>query len=224
MNFRPFMTRTGILGAIAAVFALSTAPAMAQVSDSATVDATATLQNVAPPLSVTGTNNLEFGIINIPNGVVEQRFCVYDIPANGTPTRSIRETDTSFTTIDAVLPTPSNCDASGTFFPAKFAVTCSPATPTTLSFALESVGSSNGFIVQSNGIKIAALHKGATNNGFVNTTSPSTPIVATCPDGSFTGSTAGEMDVLVGAQIALDLNTVASSATNVGTITLTATY
>ncbi|WP_143738077.1 hypothetical protein [Erythrobacter donghaensis] len=223
MNFRPFMTRSGILGAIAAFFAFSAAPAVAQVSDSATVNANAELLEVTPPLSVTGTSDLEFGSLNIPNGVVSQRFCVYDVPANGSPTRVVYETDTSFNVIDSVLPTPSNCDASGSFDPARFAVSCSAATPTTFTAVIEDTGLNNGFLVESNGIKIAALHKGATNNGFVNSTVSNT-IVATCPDGFTSGTTAGELDILVGARLALDLATAASPATSTGTITLTATY
>ncbi|QDH33339.1 hypothetical protein [Porphyrobacter sp. YT40] len=223
MNLRPFITRTGTLGAIAAVFAFSATPAMAQVSDSATVNANAELLAVTPPLSVTGTSDLEFGSLNIPNGVVSERFCVYDVPANGTPTRTVRETDTLFNVIDAVLPTPSNCDASGSFNPARFAVACSAATPTTFTAVIEDSGLNNGFILNSDGIRIAALHKGATNNGFVNSTISNT-IVATCPDGFTSGTTAGELDILVGARLAVDLGAAANPSTTAGTITLTATY
>lgn len=210
-----------ITGAGFAALTTSTA-AMAQTSDNATVDAVATLEQVTPPLTVSVLANLDYGFINIPNGVVAGNQCSYDIRASVNPVMTVKELNSSGTTVDSTFPTPSNCENSGSFKPTRFLINCSPATPTTITYTLTSPLAGSGVVLtDSESTELAAVQSNGTTN-FLN--SSSSTIVPTCPDGTATGSAAGEFQMLVGGRLILDETATPGSDVTVGTVTLTATY
>lgn len=214
--------RTAASTAIA-LGALMGTPVMAQVSDNATVDANATLQQVVPPLSVNGFQSLELGTVNIPNGSIAGNQCAYDLRANNSATISVTEVNSTGATVDATFPTPSSCEASGEARNARFAINCSAATPTTLTYALTSPLSGDGATLSSSSsTEMAAVQQDSTGSAFV--TSSTTTMVATCPDGSGSGATPGAFDVLIGGRLTLQDTATPGANITVGTITLTATY
>ena len=200
---------------------IASTAAMAQ-SDTATVPAYANLQYVAPPLSVSGTQ-LEFGTLTVPNNVVAGAICEYDLRANVSQgSMLVRELDSSGAVVDPTVPTPSSCEATGTFAPAKFEVLCNAATPTTLTATFEDTGLAGVTFLPSNSTRMTILHRGRTGGGFAN--SATSTLVVTCPDGSASGSTSGAFDAFVGGRLNVDASAIAGSAVNVGTLTLSATY
>ena len=202
--------------------ALTAAPVMAQTSDNATVDANATLQQVVPPLSVSGLQALNFGTVNIPNGVVAGNQCSYDISASKAATVSTQELNSNGGTVDLTFPTPSNCEATGEVQSASFTISCNAATPTTVTYALNSPLAGSGVVLTNTvGSEMIAVQD---NDGPTFQTTPNDTFSPTCPDGSGTGSIPGLFEVRVGGRLIIGDTATPGANITVGTITLTATY
>ncbi|WP_143738078.1 hypothetical protein [Erythrobacter donghaensis] len=208
------------------ITAVSASPVLAQVSDNASVDAIATLEESALPLTVTGINALNFGTVRIPNRSRDARSCQYDIAANGSATMTIEEVDISNgQVIDSLPPTPSNCDNSGSFSPARFEVSCNPATPTFLLYEFDETALSltpGVVFTLSNDENIVALNRGETGSGFASAFDQT--LAVTCPEGNETGQTAGEFDVVLGGRLTVGVEAIAQGNLTLSTLTLTASY
>lgn len=218
-------TFTRSLASAAAAGALVTSgAALAQISDSATAQANADIVVVQPPLAVDSVTDLTFGTVSIPNGTVPGNRCSYSISGADAYSRvRVVEESADGVLFDAILPTPSFCEASDAFSAARFAITCNVATPTTVSLTLVSpFPTSEMRFTEISGVAMTAVQKGATS-GALNF-GPASGINVTCPDGTASGSTEGAFDVLVGGRLLLFETANPASDVNVGTITLTASY
>lgn len=207
--------KTGLIAILAASL-MSAAHAQ-----SATVDATATLETPDLPLAVVGEVALSFGSVNVPNGTQADNKCAYNIAwSTSAPTYALRETNAAGNTIDSSAPTPSGCDwgststATGQF--GVFAVNCNPATPVDYTISYSSSGSNGVTLDQSfSGFK-AGIRNGVTN-GPLYTSSTTTITNVACPAEGIT-------TVEVGGSISVDATASPATDVTVGTVTLEASY
>lgn len=207
-----------------AVISFWTTGALAQVSDSAQVPVIALLQEVRPPLAVVGTEALDFGRVNIPSGIQAGHACVYDIRAIIATRVFVSEVNSAGNLVSSVLPTPSNCEQSGQFQPARFGVTCSPNVAVTVLNSVETNVISRGLSIgKSASVDVAATQRDAPNR-VIQASATGDTIVVTCPDGSAFGSTSGAFDVAIGGKLTVTEVAAAGFQTNIATITLTASY
>lgn len=207
--------------ALVSVVAVALTPAAlaAQTSDSAQVDAVATLQQVVPPLDVTGLTALQFGTVNIPNGVSEGGACEYNIDAAGS--MALREMNGGVQ-VDTSFPTPSNCAFDGELWSrGAFTIQCSPASPTTIGIEMQSAGLSGVDLLDSGGRTMVA----SGDSMAPQMTASGASMVVTCPDGSSTSvGSSGVLIVQVGGRLLVSEGAQPATDAVVGTVTLTASY
>ncbi len=203
---------------------ITSSAAMAQSTDSATAQATADFQIETPPLTVAATSDLQFATVNIPNGAVAGNQCEYILPSSsGTTFVSVAELDSQGGFVSAVSPTPSGCAKTGSHAPARFAITCTVATPTNVSLSVDGLLEGSGVVLTSNpGTKMTAVEKDS-NFGALVFSSTETMEVA-CPEGESAGDALGAFDVVVGGYLLLSELATPGSDITVGTITVTASY
>jgi hypothetical protein len=193
-------------------------PALAQSSDSSSVDAVATLEAAVIPLNVGGGQSLDFGSIRIPNGLVSGNTCSYYLGGDVTTQTLLRELNAGGTIVDSDFPTPSGCQLSGAAVAARFDVTCSAAT-TQISASWSSAGATGVTFRRpdntNRNLIAAATDGGNAASMFQNTITDSMTI--TCPNN-------GAVDIYVGGEVVLGTGATAGTNVTVGTITLSANY
>lgn len=219
------LANTLLNSGVAIVAMTSATAAMAQVSDSATVNVNADIQEAASPLVLSAVNDFEFGTVTIPNGSFSGHQCSYDFQADNSAQLSVSEVDSAGNTVSPAFPTPSGCEATGTSSLARFNVQCTAGTLTTISYAITSPLSGSGVVLtDASSIKVAAVDV-SDFGGAPGANSTTQTMSLTCPDGTDIDlRTSGAFDTIVGARLLLGAGAAPGSNLNVGSITLTATY
>ncbi|MDF1679672.1 hypothetical protein [Ponticaulis sp.] len=213
------MTKTRHIGLIAALSISLMGAAHAQ--DSATVDATVTLEQSVPPLALTGQSSLNFGAVNIPNGTETGHSCHYNVGVSGaTPTYQLYEYSETDTLTDTTVPTPSGCNWGSASTPdasyGVFAVTCNPAS--TVDFT---TSWTNGVAT---GVNLEA-GTGTVTQSFSNSDLSSTLASGSSAGGmSATCPADGDMYVAIGGRLVVQTTASAGTDVLVGTVTLDAAY
>ena len=205
-------------GVALAASSLVGAPALAQTSDSATVNAVATIVEALVPMDVTAVRGVEFGTVYSPNGSTTGNICQYSI--NGQVDNlndgaiAIAEYTSANSLVGDVGPTTSGCDQSGAVQTAQFSVTCDASTP--VNFTVSSTSASlTGVTFVDNGTSIFA---GGTRTAYTPSSGASTGTATTACD------TDGVLDVAVGGSINIEETAIAATDTVVGTVTIDASY
>ncbi len=191
----------------------------AQAQDSATVDALATLESTAPPLSLAGETALSFGSVNIPNGTEEGHTCGYQVNVSyAEPGTGLMEyTEAGYIT-DTSVPTPSGCDWGATGTPTasygSFAVACNPASSIDFGASWTSGAATDVTLEEPPSTSMRAFQSGTYT---IISSGSSGSMTTTCPE-------SGILDVAVGGRVIIGTGASAGSDVTVGTITLDASY
>lgn len=215
--------KSAALAAALPIAALASQPVLAQsaTADDETVEARAVI--VAPELvlAIAALSNLEFGVVNLPNGTNPGASCRYDLVVQNTTGRIDVAEIKGGNVVDNTVPTGSGCMAdSASFMPAGFVVACTAAAPVRFSVTWAGGGRSGVRLMPG----VTGVVTNLNSSSVRSVVNPSVQTQFTCPDGaSATTSPAGGFVLRVGARLELD-DTATPFAGQIGSVTLNATY